>query len=288
MKKLLLTNLLVLACFVCSMAQTAYNETFATMPTDPTWNGGTTYSISIMSSKLNVVMNDSSGPEQLAGCPCPAANWANLTMNFTYSINMKWNRTITLDIDNTGNAEMTLNVQVQDVNGKYTDNVNVNVPAGFSGNRTLNYTNKFRNYYGSVAQQGLVDSTQINQINIQPVGGTWGAAPWNKKFKGNFTIDNFMVGGAVLGTNIATSVANAQLFPNPATDAATLKLELNSVSDVKVTLTDMMGREIAVIRKDNVSSLEESFDVSAFAKGLYTVNYFINGAPAKSELLMVK
>jgi len=65
-----------------------------------------------------------------------------------------------------------------------------------------------------------------------------------------------------------------------------LNLKINS--NVKVTLTDVMGREVAVIAEENTSTLNAEYNTSNLTKGLYTVNYFINGAPAKSELLMVK
>ncbi|MBX9852629.1 MAG: T9SS type A sorting domain-containing protein [Cytophagaceae bacterium] len=286
MKKLLLTNLLVLAGFVGAMAQNiAYNETFAVAPTAATWNGGTSYSTSVSGGMMNITMNDSIGPQQPGG---PAANWNALTITFANAINMTTNKTIDLYIDNTGNADMTLSVQVQDnsASNRYTDAVGVSVAAGFVGTKTINYAGNFRNFYG--ASPGLVDSTNIIQINIQPVGAGLPAAPWSKKFKGNFMLDNFKVGGFINGVKAADNIASSQLYPNPATETAKIELELLAASEVKVTLSDMYGRQIAVIAEGKMISLEESFDVASFAKGLYTVNYFINGAPAKSELLMVK
>jgi hypothetical protein len=83
-------------------------------------------------------------------------------------------------------------------------------------------------------------------------------------------------------------IAGSKMYPNPVTDVAKIELELNSVSDVKITLSDLMGKEIKVITETKTSNVQEYFDVAGLAKGLYTVSYYINGEPAKADLLMVK
>jgi len=93
----------------------------------------------------------------------------------------------------------------------------------------------------------------------------------------------------ILGVKHANDIiSTSKLFPNPVSDVAQIELELKSASDVKITLTDLMGREIKVITESHTNNVQENFDVTGLVKGIYTINYFINGAPAKSELLMVK
>jgi PKD repeat protein len=93
----------------------------------------------------------------------------------------------------------------------------------------------------------------------------------------------------------ATSVSTAQatisstkLYPNPVSDMVNIEMELKSSSTIKITLTDLMGKEVMTIANGTMSSLNESFSVANLHKGIYTVNYFINGSAAKAELLMVK
>lgn len=108
---------------------------------------------------------------------------------------------------------------------------------------------------------------------------------------GEANIDNIVVNGPAIVSSVKpgrANIASSVIYPNPATENATVKLNLKSTSNVKVTLSDMMGREVAVVAEGSMNSMEKSFDVSEFTKGLYTVNYFINGAPAKAELLMVR
>jgi hypothetical protein len=100
----------------------------------------------------------------------------------------------------------------------------------------------------------------------------------------------FVVGGG--GTTAVSAaqanISSSKLYPNPTSDMANISLELKSSSDVKVTLTDLMGKEIMTIANGNMASLNESFSVANLHKGIYTVNYFINGSAAKAEMLMVK
>ncbi|MDB5272031.1 MAG: hypothetical protein JWO58_398, partial [Chitinophagaceae bacterium] len=86
----------------------------------------------------------------------------------------------------------------------------------------------------------------------------------------------------------STAIAQANLFPNPTTGMTTISGELNSVSNVKVALVDMLGQEVKVIMQEQTNSINTSFDVSTLKKGIYSVVYTIDGAPAKSQKLVVR
>jgi hypothetical protein len=106
---------------------------------------------------------------------------------------------------------------------------------------------------------------------------------------GAFYIADLNGGSLLSSTNDASSlVSSSKLFPNPVSDEANIELNLKSASDVKVTLCDMMGREVMTIAEGSMASLNKAFSVATLQKGVYTVNYSVNGAAAKSELLMVK
>jgi hypothetical protein len=94
--------------------------------------------------------------------------------------------------------------------------------------------------------------------------------------------------GVTASTTSASLVSSSKLFPNPVSDEANVELNLKSASSVKVTLSDLMGKEVMTIADGNFSSLNKSFSVAGLNKGIYTVNYFVNGAAAKAEMLMVK
>ena len=101
---------------------------------------------------------------------------------------------------------------------------------------------------------------------------------------------NINLGSSVTGTNsrLNNSIASSSVYPNPSIEMATVSVNLKASSDLKITLSDLMGKEVATIAEGTYTSLEKSFSVANLNKGIYTVNYFVDGAAAKSELLMVK
>lgn len=109
---------------------------------------------------------------------------------------------------------------------------------------------------------------------------------------GRLFISDFAVGSATpitAGVNDAAAmIGSSKLYPNPVSDEANVELNLKSSSAVKVTLSDLMGKEVMTIADGTFSTLNKSFSVAGLNKGIYTVNYFINGAAAKAEMLMVK
>jgi len=89
-------------------------------------------------------------------------------------------------------------------------------------------------------------------------------------------------------TAAQANISSSKLYPNPTSDMANIELNLLSTSDVKVTLTDVMGKEVMTVASGTMASLSQAFSVANLHKGIYTVNYFVNGSAAKAELLMVK
>lgn len=112
-------------------------------------------------------------------------------------------------------------------------------------------------------------------------------------FNGVMTIDYFQVGGTspaavVTGiNNAARTITASKMYPNPSAGKTTIELSLSNVSDVKVTLSDMMGKQLSVI-EETTSDFTRTFNTSGINKGMYTINYYINNEPVKAELLMVE
>jgi hypothetical protein len=134
------------------------------------------------------------------------------------------------------------------------------------------------------------DYTKVKQVVFLVSGGT--------AYTGTLTFDNAKIGCANVvglnstcasGTNAAqANVSSSKLYPNPTSDMARVELNLFNPASVKVTLSDLMGKEVMTISEGTTSALAKDFSVANLNKGIYTVNYFINGAAAKSEMLMVK
>lgn len=144
-------------------------------------------------------------------------------------------------------------------------------------------------YPGPVMNQNF-DFTKVKSVLFTVTNNKQNAADGYKHMGLNNTkisIDDVKIGACVLGTKSA-SIASSKLYPNPASEIANIELALKSTSDVKVTVSDMMGKVVAEVANEKASDIAKSFDVSALTKGVYTVNYYINGSPAKAEMLVVK
>ncbi|MBX9850199.1 MAG: T9SS type A sorting domain-containing protein [Cytophagaceae bacterium] len=91
------------------------------------------------------------------------------------------------------------------------------------------------------------------------------------------------------GVNASSKISASSVYPNPSNGLTHVRFNLTETSEVKVIVSDMMGREIAVVLDaTRAGEVNEVFNVAGLTHGLYTINYYINGSPAKSELLMVK
>jgi Secretion system C-terminal sorting domain len=117
--------------------------------------------------------------------------------------------------------------------------------------------------------------------------GTVYTAPGNPA---RLVLSNFSAGSLLVSNLLDANgiVSNANLFPNPSNGITQISAELPSSSDVKITLMDVYGQSVKTIAEGNYTAINESFDVSDIAKGIYFVHYTINGKVAKVQRLVVK
>lgn len=81
-----------------------------------------------------------------------------------------------------------------------------------------------------------------------------------------------------------------QIVPNPVQDILTINFSLSSESDVRITLIDVSGKEVSVIKEGRFSSNLHSirFDVSNIATGTYTVLINTNYGSKTQTINIVK
>ena len=106
----------------------------------------------------------------------------------------------------------------------------------------------------------------------------------------SFSVDEIKLGACPTGNAVNALSSNevATVFPNPTSDVANVTLNLNQVSAVNISVVDMFGRTVKEVVNGKFSNVNEQVNVSGLAQGVYTVNYVVDGATAKSTLLMVK
>jgi hypothetical protein len=102
-------------------------------------------------------------------------------------------------------------------------------------------------------------------------------------------ISNFKMGNQIsLSVSTIKDQVSSNVFPNPTSDVANVTLNLNKTANVNISVVDMFGRTVKQVANGNFSSVNQSVNVSDLSQGVYTVSYVVDGAVAKSTLLMVK
>jgi hypothetical protein len=87
----------------------------------------------------------------------------------------------------------------------------------------------------------------------------------------------FTAGDVVCGTSSSidgiSSITALEMFPNPANNKVTLKVGLEEVNDVNVTIVDISGKVIHTVSYDQLEGTHFlELDVTDFAAGMYVVN----------------
>lgn len=91
-------------------------------------------------------------------------------------------------------------------------------------------------------------------------------------------------------SDVQAGVNELTVFPNPATNNAYINFNLAKASDVNVVVTDMMGRTVQSLNKENFSTGAHKInvDLSAVAAGVYNVTLQTEGGSITTRLSVVK
>ncbi len=231
-------------------------------------------------------------------------NTANFTTDATFAIKVT---------NKSAKTKIRFRMALQDINnvnadtyakGKldpstfYTEIIELKVAAGASATLEGTYAGAGQANYNPPYDNSTNTFTDVDLTKIKAVLFTVLNDSVNANYQGlkltdlPIEIDYVRVGKctrvAPIGIVDNSSVVSSNVYPNPTSDIANVSLDLKEVSDVKVTLVDIFGKEVKVVTEGKFSSVKESVNVSDLAKGIYTVNYSVNGSTVKAKLLMVK
>jgi len=282
MKKQLLILIICLTAFYTSKAQTVSCNNFPDVTNVATYETPGTYiAYSAASNELTVTYTNAPSWSDWNTATAelkiiiPSASTSTLTNPAVlYEIEVS-----SLTLTGTGCGDvLPLGISVVDGDNDYSTGVSSNI-GYWVGLDTAHFTSI--NPTASIVNYGA-----LTTIAIKP------ATPAGCTVSGSFKLRNVCIGEEPVTTSVlnktSNNITNSKIYPNPTSDMAKIEMELTSVSDVKVTLTDLMGKEVMTITEGSTAFVNSSFNVSALNKGIYTVNYTVNGSAAKTELLMVK
>ena len=86
-------------------------------------------------------------------------------------------------------------------------------------------------------------------------------------------------------SNLAKSVSNFSMYPNPSKDWISINFNLKSSSDLVLDIVDISGKQVAVLINERQSgSITKQFNTSGLAAGSYFVRIQVNGKAARYNL----
>jgi len=95
-------------------------------------------------------------------------------------------------------------------------------------------------------------------------------------FTSTGTVNPDYLCGVVSIENVIGNSLN--IYPNPFNEFLIVELELQEVAELKIDLTDMLGRKIALKSATEQSgNFQESFDLSNISSGVYFIELTIEG-----------
>lgn len=93
----------------------------------------------------------------------------------------------------------------------------------------------------------------------------------------------------VLGTTgvneLPSSVSSFSVFPNPASDNATITIDLKESTNVQIDVTDLAGKQVAIIMNEKpTGAVTKQFNTTSLPNGNYLVRLQVNGKSYTQKL----
>jgi hypothetical protein len=97
----------------------------------------------------------------------------------------------------------------------------------------------------------------------------------------------FARGGVGITENKADVLNNSSIYPNPAQNSATLKLNLTGTSKVQVNVLNTVGQIVKTTEaQGQIGTNSINLDLSGLASGIYLVNIKADNASATKKLII--
>ena len=93
-----------------------------------------------------------------------------------------------------------------------------------------------------------------------------------------------------VSTEIPSAFSLSQNYPNPFNPTTKIKFDMSRISDVKITVYDIMGREVQTLVNERLQpgSYEVTFDGSALSSGVYFYKLITEGLKETKKMLLIK
>ncbi len=124
----------------------------------------------------------------------------------------------------------------------------------------------------------------IKLFSVSGKGVIWSADmdAWTSKLVAQFYYD-------VDGIEDIKILEDLDVYPNPASDIATLSYVVSTPAKVEIELYDMLGKRIqSSVAMQTAGAHQHTIDVSSLQEGLYIVNFTIDGKRTTKKINVIK
>ena len=90
----------------------------------------------------------------------------------------------------------------------------------------------------------------------------------------------------VVSVNEIEELASLNVYPNPATDALSVEMELTQTSAVVLTMSDIAGRAVYTEQANVLGSSRLNIPVEQLQAGVYTLAIQINGQQVVRKIIV--
>jgi hypothetical protein len=108
-------------------------------------------------------------------------------------------------------------------------------------------------------------------------------------FGNRFFLDQVNFVSGTVGLNELTKSIQFNLWPNPTSSEATVRFNLSDAANVKINVTDLLGKEVLSSIENNYAPGEQKISINknnTLGKGIYFVNLSLNGAKMCRKLVI--
>jgi hypothetical protein len=118
------------------------------------------------------------------------------------------------------------------------------------------------------ASQYTIQTTALNAVPAGAIIGLRGTSA----FGNNIWVDDINI-VSTAGVGVMGSTPELSLYPNPASDAATLSLNLNSKMEVQISIADQLGRVLTNVTNEKMDAGMHSvvINTASLANGVYNI-----------------
>ncbi len=183
------------------------------------------------------------------------------------------------------------------------DYTRIQVSTNF-GSSWINLAGRFTATVGGQPSYHGVQSWIYERINLNPYIGqriklrfnyfTDNGVPGDGFYFDNFRVINYTDGPGVgisqNGSEIPVSFALYQNYPNPFNPVTKIRFDLPKSSNVKLTVFDVLGREVKVLANQNIEAgkFEIDFNASALTSGIYFYTITSNNFTLTKKMMLLK